>query len=85
MIFYSIMRGYSNKSIISISLGILSLWLLWIVIISVPLAILAVIFGFIALKEIRKSKNKIEGRTLAIIGLVTGIISLLNYILIFLI
>jgi len=79
------MRGYSNKSIISISLGILSLWLLWIVIISVPLAILAVIFGFIALKEIRKSKNKIEGRTLAIIGLVTGIISLLNYILIFLI
>lgn len=39
-------------------------------------AILAVIFGFIGLNEIKKSPGQIEGRGLAIAGVVLGFVSL---------
>ncbi len=40
------------------------------------LAILAVIFGFIGLNEIKKSQETVEGRGFAIAGIVTGFISI---------
>jgi hypothetical protein len=40
------------------------------------LAILAVIFGFIGLNEIKKSQGTVEGRGFAIAGIVTGFISI---------
>ena len=40
------------------------------------LAILAVIFGFIGLNEVKKSQGTVEGRGFAIAGIVTGFISI---------
>ena len=40
------------------------------------LVILAVIFGFIGLNEIKKSQGTVEGRGFAIAGIVTGFISI---------
>lgn len=40
------------------------------------LAILAIIFGFIGLNEIKKSAGQVEGRGLAIAGVVMGFVSL---------
>jgi len=40
------------------------------------LAILAVIFGFIGLNEVKKSQGMVEGRGFAIAGIVTGFISI---------
>ncbi len=39
------------------------------------LAILAIIFGFIGLNEVKKSQGTVEGRGFAIAGIVTGFIS----------
>ena len=40
------------------------------------LAILAIIFGFIGLNEVKKSQGTVEGRGFAISGIVTGFISI---------
>jgi hypothetical protein len=40
------------------------------------LAILAIIFGFIGLNEVKKSQGTVEGRGFAIAGIVTGFISI---------
>jgi hypothetical protein len=40
------------------------------------LAILAIIFGFIGLNEVKKSQGAVEGRGFAIAGIVTGFISI---------
>lgn len=40
------------------------------------LAVLAVVFGFIGLNEIKKSQGTVEGRGFAIAGIVTGFISI---------
>ncbi len=40
------------------------------------LAILAIIFGFIGLNEVKKSQGTIEGRGFAIAGIVTGFVSI---------
>jgi hypothetical protein len=40
------------------------------------LAILAIVFGFIGLNEVKKSRGMVEGRAMAIAGIVTGFISL---------
>lgn len=40
------------------------------------LAILAVIFGFIGLNEVKKSQGTVEGRGFAVAGIVTGFISI---------
>ena len=39
------------------------------------LAILAIVFGFIGLNEVKKSAGTVEGRGFAIAGIVTGFIS----------
>jgi hypothetical protein len=54
----------SGKAIFSIICGILFVIL--------PLSIVAVIFGYIALSEIRKSPGRLKGRGLAITGIVLG-------------
>jgi hypothetical protein len=46
-----------------------------VVSVQIILAVLAIIFGFIGLSEIRKSAGMIEGRGFAITGIVTGFIS----------
>ena len=43
--------------------------------VQIILAILAIIFGFIGLNEVKKSAGMIEGRGFAITGIVTGFIS----------
>ncbi|HEX5441636.1 MAG TPA: DUF4190 domain-containing protein [Ktedonobacterales bacterium] len=40
------------------------------------LAILAIVFGFIGLNEVKKSQGTVEGRGFAIAGIVTGFISI---------
>jgi Domain of unknown function (DUF4190) len=57
-------RGTSGLAIASLVLGIV--WLFWIG------SILAVIFGHIALNRIKASRGMIEGKGLAIAGLVLG-------------
>lgn len=54
----------SGKAIFSLICGILFIIL--------PLSIAAVIFGYIALSEIRKSSGRLKGRGLAITGIVLG-------------
>jgi len=54
----------SGKAIFSLICGILFVVL--------PLSIVAVIFGYIALSEIRKSPGRLKGRSLAITGIVLG-------------
>jgi hypothetical protein len=54
----------SGKAIFSLVCGILFVIL--------PFSIIAVIFGYIALSEIRKSPGRLEGRGLAITGIVLG-------------
>lgn len=65
----------SGLSIASIVLGITSiaLWCAWFV--SIPCAIIALIFGIVGLKK--------PGKGLAITGLVTGAITLVIWILLF--
>jgi hypothetical protein len=41
----------------------------------VILAVLAIVFGFIGLNEVKKSQGTVEGRGFAIAGIVTGFIS----------
>ena len=40
------------------------------------LAVLAIVFGFIGLNEVKKSQGTVEGRGFAIAGIVTGFISI---------
>lgn len=54
----------SGKAIFSLICGILFIIL--------PLSVVAVIFGYIALSEIRKSPGRLKGRGLAITGIVLG-------------
>jgi hypothetical protein len=39
------------------------------------LAVLAIVFGFVGLNEVKKSAGTVEGRGFAIAGIVTGFIS----------
>jgi hypothetical protein len=59
----------SNKAIFSLVCGILFIIL--------PFSIVAVIFGYIALSEIRKSPGRLKGRGLAITGIVLGYVGAL--------
>ena len=61
---YYVKRPTNAWAIASLVLGIF--WLYWIG------SILAVIFGFIALREIKNSQGAEEGKGLAIAGLVLG-------------
>jgi len=54
----------SGKAIFSLVCGVLSLFL--------PFAIVAVIFGYLSLSEIRKSAGRLAGKGLAIAGIVLG-------------
>jgi hypothetical protein len=58
----------SGKAVFSLICGILFIIL--------PLSIVAVIFGYIALSEIRKSPGRLKGRGLAITGIVLGYLGL---------
>ena len=60
-----------GKATASLTLGIIGL-VLAIACIGLPLAIIAVILGHLALSEINRSGGRLEGRGKAIAGLVTG-------------
>lgn len=62
----------SGAAITSLVLGILSF-----VVCLLPLGLIAVIFGHIALSQIRKSSGQLTGRGMAIAGLVTGYLATL--------
>ncbi len=64
----------SGKAIAALVLGISGLLLCFI---AVP-AILAVIFGVLAMKEIKRSSGTVSGRGMAIAGLVLGIVGLIS-------
>ena len=59
----------SGKAIFSLICGILFIFL--------PFSVVAVIFGHIALSEIRKSPGRLKGRGLAITGIVFGYVGVL--------
>ena len=59
----------SGKAIFSLICGILFIVL--------PFSVVAVIFGYIALSEIRKSPGRLKGRGLAITGIVLGYVGVL--------
>jgi type IV pilus assembly protein PilA len=62
-----------GKATASLTLGIIGL-VLSIVLIGIPLGIIAVILGHLALSEIKHSGGRLEGHGKAIAGLVTGYI-----------
>jgi Domain of unknown function (DUF4190) len=66
-------RGTSGLAIASLVLGIV--WVFWIG------SILAVIFGHIALSRIKASRGMIEGKGLAIAGLVLGYLGIATLVL----
>jgi len=59
----------SGKAVFSLICGIFFIIL--------PLSIVAVIFGYIALSEIRKNPGRLKGRALAITGIVLGYVGVL--------
>ncbi len=69
----------SGMAIASMVLGICSVLLFWVFILDIILGILAVIFGFVALNEIKKKGTK--GRGMAIAGVVTGFAGILIVII----
>ncbi len=71
----------SGYAIASLILGIISLIIGWIPIFGWIFIILALIFGFTALKKIKNNHN-ITGRGLAIAGIVMGLIPLVITLLI---
>lgn len=62
-----------GKATASLVLGIIGL-VLAVVLIGIPLGIIAVILGHLALSEIKHSGGRLEGRGKAVAGLVTGYI-----------
>jgi len=70
----------SGLAVAALVLGILSIALLCIIIGFIP-GILGIIFGAIALGQIKKEPQVIQGRGLAIAGIITSIIGILFSIL----
>ncbi|MDB4303470.1 DUF4190 domain-containing protein [Desulfosarcina sp.] len=66
----------SGKAIASLVLGIASIFIGWIPILGWAAVILALVFGFGALKQI-KHNPKIEGKGMAIAGIIMGFIGLI--------
>jgi hypothetical protein len=64
----------SGKAIAALVLGISGLLLCFV---AVP-AILAIIFGVLAMKEIKRSAGTVSGRGMAIAGLVLGIVGIIS-------
>ncbi len=65
----------SKSAITSLILGIVSIPFIWIFGLGIILGILAIIFGIISLKKIKK--EKLAGKSMAIAGLITGCIPLI--------
>jgi hypothetical protein len=65
----------SSKAIFSLICGIFFIIL--------PLSVVAVIFGYIALSEIRKSPGRLTGRGLAIVGIVLGYVGVVFIVAMF--
>ncbi|MDB4303469.1 DUF4190 domain-containing protein [Desulfosarcina sp.] len=61
----------SGKAIASLVLGIVSLFMGWIPIIGWTVVVLAIVFGFGALKQIKKNPE-LEGKGFAIAGIIMG-------------
>ena len=59
----------SGKAIFSLICGILFLFL--------PFAVVALVFGYIALAEIRKNPGRLKGKVLAVTGIVLGHVGIL--------
>lgn len=70
----------SGMAIASLVLGIIGFFTSWIPIIGWIIVILAIVFGFVALNQIKKNPN-LKGKVLAIIGIVLGFIGLIIPIL----
>jgi|FLOH01.1.fsa_nt_gi uncharacterized membrane protein len=69
------MSEINGMAIASFVLGIVSLLLFWIPILGWILFVLAIVFGFIALNQLKKNKKQ-EGKGFAMTGLITGFVSL---------
>ena len=65
----------SNFATTSLILGIVSIPLIWVFGIGILLGILAIIFGIISLKKIKK--EKLAGKSMAIAGIITGCIPIM--------
>lgn len=71
----------SGLAIASLVMGILGFILMWIPILGFLLALLALIFGIIALTQINRTPA-IRGKAMAIIGIILGVIALIFNILV---
>lgn len=69
------MAQTSRYAIISLILGIASISLFWIYGVGIVLGILAIVFGILALKQIKK--EKLAGKGMAIGGIITGCVPLI--------
>lgn len=67
----------SGMAIASMVLGILSLILFFTHIFAAIMALLAIIFGHVALGSIRKSRGALTGRGMGITGLITGYLAMI--------
>jgi len=70
------MGNTSGLAITALVLGILSLFLMWIPIIGQIISIVAIVFGIISLNKI-KQDSSLEGKGMAIAGIVLGGVTLL--------
>jgi uncharacterized membrane protein len=71
-------NGFAVSALV---LGILSVVLLWVPVVGMLLAVLAIIFGAIGHSKYRRYPN-IEGRGMSITGVVLGIVSIVIYVII---
>lgn len=74
-------RRTSGIAIASLVCGILSLVLFWIPWLGFLLGVLAIIFGGVAIGQIRRDPN-LGGRGMAIAGLVCGIIGVATWVIV---
>lgn len=68
----------SGMAIASLVLGICSVILFWVPVLDIILSVLAVVLGFVSLNEIKK--KKLEGRGMAIAGIITGFVGMFLFI-----
>jgi hypothetical protein len=68
--------------LLSLIFGLASITIGWLCL-GLPMGILAIILGFVALSQVRKNPTQYGGKPLAIVGMVTGGIVLLVHLAIF--
>ena len=66
---------YSGMAIASLVCGIVGVLISWIPVVGWILPILAIVFGFVSINKIKK--ESLNGKTLAIIGIILGFLGLI--------